>query len=118
MARRCSSPFVNRLAAYTGDLMGASSWIWRFKHNNLHHGNTNVDGIDMDIAQAPFVKLTPSQVWHPWHRFQHVYMWLLYGFLTLQWFLISDFADLVGRGGGAPRRPVDFRVLQRPVVGP
>ena len=103
-----TSPLVNRLAAYTGDLMGASSWIWRFKHNNLHHGNTNVDGIDMDIEQAPFARLTPTQVWHPWHRYQHVYMWVLYGFLTLQWFLISDFADLAGRGIGGrrfPRRP-------------
>ncbi len=100
-----TSPLVNRLAGYTGDLMGASSWIWRFKHNNLHHGNTNVDGFDMDIEQAPFARLTATQVWHPWHRYQHVYMWVLYGFLTLQWFLISDFADLVGRGVGGRRFP-------------
>ncbi len=103
-----TSPLVNRLAGYTGDLMGASSWIWRFKHNNLHHGNTNVAGTDMDIEQAPFARLAPQQVWHPWHRFQHLYMWVLYGFLTLQWFLISDFVDLAMRGVGGrrfPRRP-------------
>ena len=48
-----TSRLVNRLAGYTGDLLGASSWIWRFKHNNLHHGNTNMVGIDADIDQAP-----------------------------------------------------------------
>jgi linoleoyl-CoA desaturase len=103
-----TSRTVNRLAGYTGDLMGASSWIWRFKHNNLHHGNTNVVGYDADIEQAPFARLTPEQRWHPWHRYQHLYMWFLYGFLTLQWFLISDFVDLVNHGIGGrefPRRP-------------
>ena len=91
---------INRLAGYTGDLLGASSWIWRFKHNNLHHGNTNMVGIDADIDQAPFARLAPAQPWRPWHRYQHLYMWVLYGFLTLQWFLIYDFIDLINRGIG------------------
>jgi linoleoyl-CoA desaturase len=103
-----TSRTVNRLAGYTGDLLGASSWIWRFKHNNLHHGNTNVVGVDADIDQAPFARLAPSQPWHPWHRYQHMYMWVLYGFLTLQWFLVSDFLDLKNHGIGRqhfPRQP-------------
>lgn len=65
-----TSRFVNRLAGFTGDLLGASSWIWRFKHNNLHHGNTNMVGFDADIDQAPFARLTPEQPWRPWHRYQ------------------------------------------------
>ncbi len=99
---------VNRVAGYTGDLLGGSSWIWRFKHNHLHHGNTNVSGIDADIDQAPFARLSPSQQWRPWHRYQHIYMWVLYGFLTLQWLLISDFVELRNAGIGEhpfPRRP-------------
>ncbi len=95
-----NSRVVNRLAGYTGDLLGASSWIWRFKHNNLHHGNTNMVGIDADINQSPFARLAPQQPWRPWHRYQHLYMWVLYGFLTLQWFLISDFVDLKQHGIG------------------
>jgi linoleoyl-CoA desaturase len=98
-----TSRLVNRLAGYTGDLLGASSWIWRFKHNNLHHGNTNMVGIDADIEQAPFARLAPTQTWRPWHRYQHLYMWVLYGFLTLQWFLISDFVDLKNHGIGGQR---------------
>ena len=102
-----TSRSVNRLAGYTGDLLGASSWIWRFKHNNLHHGNTNMVGIDADIDQAPFARLAPDQPWRPWHRYQHFYMWALYGFLTLQWLLISDFVDLKNHGIGHQRLPVD-----------
>ena len=56
---------INRLAGYTGDLLGASSWVWRFKHNNLHHGNTNVVGVDADVDQAPFARLATLQ---PWRR--------------------------------------------------
>jgi linoleoyl-CoA desaturase len=98
-----TSRTLNRMAGYTGDLLGASSWIWRFKHNNLHHGNTNMVGIDADIDQAPFARLAPDQPWRPWHRYQHLYMWVLYGFLTLQWFLISDFVDLKNHGIGRHR---------------
>lgn len=32
-----------------------------------------------------------------------LYMWVLYGFLILQWFLISDFVDLKHRGIGRQR---------------
>jgi linoleoyl-CoA desaturase len=74
------------------------------KHN-LHHGNTNVAGIDDDIDQAPFARLTSTQPWRPWHRYQHVYMWVLYGFLTLRWFLIGDFVDLKHHGVGTNRFP-------------
>jgi linoleoyl-CoA desaturase len=56
-----TSRLVNRLAGFTGDLLGASSWIWKFKHNNLHHGNTNMVGFDADIDQAPFARLAPDQ---------------------------------------------------------
>jgi linoleoyl-CoA desaturase len=96
-----ASKRVNRVAGYSSDLLGASSFLWRFKHNHLHHGNTNVVGFDTDIDQAPFARLAPQQPWHVWNRYQHVYMWLLYGFLTLQWFLLSDLTTIVtGRQAG------------------
>jgi linoleoyl-CoA desaturase len=98
---------LNRLVGCTADLLGASSALWRFTHNNLHHGNTNVAGVDPDIDQAPFGRLTPEQPWRPWHRYQHVYMWFLYGFLALRWFLIADFVELAhpSRSRPAVRRP-------------
>ncbi|MGB8861073.1 MAG: acyl-CoA desaturase [Ilumatobacteraceae bacterium] len=99
----------NRLAGWSSDLLGASSFLWRFKHNRLHHGNTNVVGFDTDIDQMPFARLAPQQPWKPWHRYQHLYMWVLYGFLTVQWFVLSDFATLASRKVGAHDLPVPPR---------
>jgi linoleoyl-CoA desaturase len=82
---------------FTADVLGASSWLWRQKHNVTHHGNTNVVGVDTDIEQMPFARLAPAQEWRPWHRYQHVYMWALYGFLTAQWVLMSDFVNVIER---------------------
>lgn len=95
----------NHIAALSADFLGASSLIWRFKHNHLHHGNTNVVGMDTDIDQAPFARLAPVQEWLPRHRYQHVYLWFLYGFLTIRWFVMSDFRDLANGGIGAHRFP-------------
>jgi linoleoyl-CoA desaturase len=101
---------INHALGYTADILGASSWLWRYKHNSLHHGNTNVVGTDTDIEQMPFARLAVAQPWRKWHRYQHIYMWPLYGFLTVQWFLFSDFICLATKRVGsqplrrAPRR--------------
>ena len=100
---------VNRIAGWSSDLLGASSFLWRFKHNRLHHGNTNVVGYDTDIEQMPFARLAPQQPWRPWHRYQHIYMWVLYGFLTVQWFVMSDYVTLARGRVGTHRFPVKPR---------
>lgn len=104
----------NRIVARSADLLGASSTIWQFKHNTLHHANTNVVGIDNDIDQAPFARLAPQQRWRPWHRYQHVYLWVLYGFLTAKWFVVSDIAALIH--GGIGQNPFTRRPGRRDVA--
>ncbi len=86
---------VNRIMGCTLDLLGGSSWVWRTKHNKLHHANTNVVGIDTDIDQAPFARMAPQQPWRPWHRYQHLYMWPLYGVMALRMVFFADFAAVV-----------------------
>jgi linoleoyl-CoA desaturase len=88
---------LNHAVGYSSDLVGASSWVWRYKHNKLHHANTNVVGVDSDIDQSPFARLAPDQPWRPWHRYQHIYLWFLYGWLSMK-FLVADFVALA-RGG-------------------
>jgi len=111
--------WVNRTLAYSADALGTSSWLWRFQHNSLHHGNTNVVGFDADIAIAPFARLTPTQPWRPWHRAQHLYMWPLYGFMALKNLLVSDVVALAqGRMGDQPfRKGVTPGVVVRVVIG-
>src|SRR5438067_1978274 len=43
-------PWVNKLASMTLDLIGASSYLWHWKHGVFHHTYPNVEGQDTDIA--------------------------------------------------------------------
>jgi len=94
------SAWVNRVWGLALDFVGASSYVWRFKHNVFHHTYANVDGVDADIDAAPFLRLAPSQRRRGIHRYQHVYAWLLYGVLAVKWWFVDDVVDLVrGRIG-------------------
>jgi len=111
--------WLNRLAACSADALGASSWLWRFKHNQLHHGNTNVEGIDSDLAQEPFARLAPGQTWRRWHRWQHVYLWFLYGFFPLKNLLFGDLRNLTTNNVGGQqlsRRP-SAAITARMILG-
>ena len=92
--------WVNRVAGWALDAMGASSYVWRAKHNAAHHTWTNLDAQDDDLHVGPFARLTVEQAWRPWHRFQHLYLWVLYGFLLPKWAYVDDFVNLAsGRVG-------------------
>jgi linoleoyl-CoA desaturase len=97
-----SSRWLNDLMGFTLDILGASSFLWRRKHNLLHHTYTNIAGLDGDIeAGSPFLRLAPWQPRRGHHRFQHLYVWLLYGLFPLQWWFVDDARELVtGRIAG------------------
>jgi linoleoyl-CoA desaturase len=98
-----TSPRLNAFVGATLDLLGASSWIWRHKHNVVHHTFTNVDGVDDDIALRPFFRLTEGQTRYWFHRWQHLYWLPLFLFFTTKWILIDDFVTLArGRLGELP----------------
>jgi linoleoyl-CoA desaturase len=93
-------PWVNRLAAASLDLIGASSYLWKWKHVVLHHTYPNVDGHDTDIDAGVVARLSPHQtrLWH--HRWQHLYLWLAYGLTAVRWHLFGDFKEAaVGKIG-------------------
>lgn len=85
---------VNKLAAMTLDLMGGSSYMWARKHNAFHHTYSNIDGHDDDINLGVLGRLSPHQKRLRFHRLQHFYLWLLYGFLPSKWHVFDDFRNL------------------------
>jgi linoleoyl-CoA desaturase len=94
------SPRVNRAWGLALDFVGASSYLWRFKHNVHHHTYANVDGMDADIDAGPFLRLAPTQRRRALHRYQHLYAWPLYGVLAVKWWFVDDVVDLArGRIG-------------------
>ena len=56
-----SKKWVNELVGYSLNALGGNSFIWKFKHNIIHHTYTNVDGVDDDIAKSPLMRHCPSK---------------------------------------------------------
>jgi linoleoyl-CoA desaturase len=84
--------WINNLAGFTMNALGSNAFLWKIKHNVLHHTYTNIDGIDNDIAAWPLLRQSPVQKRKPLHRYQHIYMFPLYAFGTLAWMFFDDFA--------------------------
>jgi linoleoyl-CoA desaturase len=97
--------WVNRTMALTMDAIGASSYVWHWKHNIVHHTYVNIADVDSDIDLGWFGRLSPHQPWRRAYRFQHIYLWLLYAFLTLKWVLVDDFRDLATGRVGTQKLP-------------
>ena len=78
-----SRGWVNEVFGLTHNFLGGNAFLWKIKHNIIHHTYTNVDGLDDDINNMPFMRECSTQPWKPMHRFQAYYMFLLYGFTSL-----------------------------------
>jgi linoleoyl-CoA desaturase len=95
--------WINRLMAMMLDVVGGSSYIWQWKHARFHHTWVNVAGHDSDIDLGVLGRLSPTQPRRSWHRWQHIYLWPLYGVTAIRWHLYGDFRDmLTGTVGERP----------------
>jgi len=83
---------VNAVVAVLAAPFGISRTWWRTKHNQLHHSFTNIHEVDDDLHFGRLLRLTPFQEWRSWHRYQHIYAWLLYPFLYVAMVINGDFA--------------------------
>jgi linoleoyl-CoA desaturase len=100
--------WLNRAAALTLDLLGASSVMWKNKHNLIHHTYTNIHGVDDDIEAKPFLRLAPTQKHYKWHKYQHLYFWFLYGLLYLFWIFFTDYKKYFSsKVGNVPIKKLD-----------
>jgi linoleoyl-CoA desaturase len=97
--------WINRLMAMTMDLIGASSYVWHWKHVVVHHTYTNVTGHDADIELGFLGRLTPHQKRFKFHRWQQFYLWPLYGVNVIKWHLFDDFRDVILGRIGSQRMP-------------
>ncbi|MGZ3922077.1 MAG: fatty acid desaturase family protein, partial [Bacteroidia bacterium] len=86
-----SKKWVNELMGLTLNALGSNAFIWKQKHNIIHHTYTNVDGIDDDIAKSPLIRQSSTQVWKPFHRIQHLYLWVIYALSSILWVFVTDF---------------------------
>lgn len=90
-----SKPKINKLLGYTLNVIGANARIWKIQHNVLHHTYTNIDHYDDDINVPPFIlRFSPNERRAKIHKYQHLYVWPLYGISTIIWVVIKDYVRL------------------------
>jgi len=83
--------WLNRIAAFSLNILGGSSFMWNVKHNVIHHAYTNVDGLDDDIDIQPWMRMSTTQKKYKMHKYQHVYFWILYSLLYILWIFVLDY---------------------------
>ena len=96
---------VNRLMAHSLDMVGGSSYLWHWKHAVLHHTYANITGHDMDVTLGLLARFTPHQRRYTHQRWQHWYIWILYGLLAIKWQFYDDFKVLLAGKIGPHRIP-------------
>lgn len=83
--------WINDIMANSLNLMGGTSFLWKIKHNVIHHTFTNVEGHDDDIDIKPMMRTNENQKRYWFHRYQHIYWVLLYSITYLFWVFFADF---------------------------
>jgi len=95
--------WVNKLAAFSLNILGGNSFMWNMKHNVIHHAYTNVDGIDDDIDIQPWLRMSSTQKKYKMHKYQHLYFWILYSLLYIFWIFVFDYKKYFkGKVGNMP----------------
>lgn len=103
--------WVNQLMGATIYLIGSSRATWAIQHNFLHHTFTNVTGFDEDIETKGFMRMSKNEPRKKYQRFQHLYAFFFYGFMTLAK-LVGDFPQLMKYNSTG----LTARMQQRPSV--
>lgn len=101
--------WVNEIFGLTNNFLGGNAFLWKLKHNIIHHTYTNIDGVDDDINNMPFLRQCSTQPLKPMHRFQSAYMFVLYGFTSLFMFFMDYIKYFSKKVYTTPLKPMDFK---------
>lgn len=92
--------WVNKMAGLSLNFLGANNFMWKTKHNIIHHTYTNIEGVDDDIEAKPLLRLCETQKHLAIHRYQHWYFWAAYCLLYIWWVFFTDYKKyFLGRIG-------------------
>lgn len=101
---------INYIMGLTMNALGSNAFIWKIKHNIIHHTYTNIDGIDDDIAKSPVLRHCDSQPYKPMHKYQHIYMVPLYAVSSILWALLTDLEKYLKRSiNGTPMNNISMQ---------
>ena len=87
-------PWVNKFMGSSIYILAGNVFNWKIQHNVLHHTYTNIHGHDEDVEAGRVLRFSKHAEWMPHHKFQHLYSVLLYGLLTINWAIFTDFQQM------------------------
>ena len=86
-----SKEWVNKIMGGSMYILAGNVYNWKVQHNVLHHTYTNIHGHDEDLDAGRIIRFSKHAKWKRFHRFQHIYSVFLYGLLTINWAIFTDF---------------------------
>ena len=86
-----SKKWINKVLGSSIYILAGNVYNWQVQHNVLHHTYTNIHGHDEDLEAGRVLRFSKHSKWHKLHKFQHYYSIFLYGLLTFNWALTTDF---------------------------
>ncbi|MDN3492950.1 fatty acid desaturase family protein [Winogradskyella bathintestinalis] len=86
-----SKKWVNKLMGSSIHILAGNDYNWKVQHNVLHHTYTNIQGHDEDIDAGRIIRFSKHSQWLKIHKYQRFYAFLLYGLLTVNWAVTTDF---------------------------
>jgi len=89
-----SKKWVNKLMGSSIYILAGNVYNWKVQHNVLHHTFTNIQGHDEDIDAGRVIRFSKHAKWLKVHKFQKYYSIFLYGLLTINWAITTDFKQM------------------------
>ncbi|HEY9170539.1 MAG TPA: acyl-CoA desaturase [Lutibacter sp.] len=89
-----SKKWVNKVMGSSIYILAGNVYNWKVQHNVLHHSFTNIQGHDEDIDAGRIIRFTKNAKWLKIHQFQKYYSIFLYGLLTINWAITTDFKQM------------------------
>lgn len=89
-----SKKWVNKIMGSSIYILAGNVYNWKVQHNVLHHTFTNIQGYDEDIDAGRIIRFSKNAKWFPIHKFQKYYSIFLYGLLTINWAITTDFKQM------------------------
>ncbi len=89
-----SKKWVNKLMGSSIYILAGNVYNWKVQHNVLHHTFTNIQGQDEDIDAGRIIRFSKHAKWLKIHKLQKYYSFFLYGLLTINWAITTDFKQM------------------------
>ena len=89
-----SKRWVNKIMGSSIYIMAGNVYNWQVQHNVLHHTFTNIHEHDEDLEAGRILRFHKHAKWRWFHKFQHFYSIFLYGLLTFNWAITTDFQQM------------------------